>query len=98
MCSGAFVVIDMSISVFDIETVDGEKWQYLGDDSGTFGNRPDPTFDRIEDLLAWVNSLATSGALTSFKRTLIGGPDCPNCQDHKSEGLEEAIQTHTCRS
>ena len=65
----------MSTFVFDIETVDGEKWQYLGDDSGTFGNRPDPTFDHIEDLLAWVNSLATSGALTSFKRTLIGGPD-----------------------
>jgi hypothetical protein len=79
MCSGASVVIDMPTYRFDIETADGEKWQYLADDSGTFGNRPDLTFVRIEDLLAWVNALLKEGELTSFKRTLIGCPDCPNC-------------------
>jgi len=56
---------------FDIETVDGYKWSFLADETGTFGYQADLAFDHIEDLLKWVGDMAMDGTLAKFERVVL---------------------------
>ena len=56
---------------FDIETVDGYKWSFLADETGTFGDQADLAFDHIEDLLKWVGDMAIDGTLAKFERVVL---------------------------
>ena len=56
---------------FDIETVDGYKWSFLADETGTFGDQADLAFDHIEDLLKWVSDMAMDGTLAKFERIVL---------------------------
>ena len=56
---------------FDIETVDGYKWSFLADETGTFGDQAALAFDHIEDLLKWVGDMAIDGTLAKFERVVL---------------------------
>jgi len=56
---------------FDIETVDGYKYSFLADETGTFGDQADLAFDHIEDLLKWVGDMAIDGTLAKFERVVL---------------------------
>jgi hypothetical protein len=71
MSSVASVVIEMETLRFDIETVDGYKWSFVADETGTFGAQADLEFDHIEDLLKWVSDMAIDGTLAKFERIVL---------------------------
>jgi len=56
---------------FDIETVDGYKWSFVADETGTFGDQEDLEFDHIEDILKWVSDMALDGTLAKFERIVL---------------------------
>ena len=56
---------------FDIETVDGYKWSFLADETGTFGAQADLEFDHTEDILKWVSDMARDGTLAKFERIVL---------------------------
>ena len=55
----------------DIETVDGYKWSFLADETGTFGAQADLEFDHTEDILKWVSDMALDGTLAKFERIVL---------------------------
>ena len=56
---------------FDIETVDGYKYSFLADETGTFGDQADLAFDHTEDMLKWVSDMAIDGTLAKFERVVL---------------------------
>jgi len=56
---------------FDIETVDGYKYSFLADETGTFGDQADLAFDHTEDILKWVSDMAIDGTLAKFERIVL---------------------------
>ena len=56
---------------FDIETVDGYKWSFLADETGTFGAQAALEFDHTEDILKWVRDMALDGTLAKFERIVL---------------------------
>ena len=56
---------------FDIETVDGYKWSFLADETGTFGAQADLEFDHTEDILKWESDMALDGTLAKFERIVL---------------------------
>ena len=56
---------------FDIETVDGYKYSFLADETGTFGAQADLAFDHTEDILKWVSDMAIDGTLAKFERVVL---------------------------
>ena len=55
----------------DIETVDGYKYSFLADETGTFGDQADLAFDHTEDILKWVSDMAIDGTLAKFERVVL---------------------------
>ena len=56
---------------FDIETVDGYKYSFLADETGTFGDQADLAFDHTEGILKWVSDMAIDGTLAKFERVVL---------------------------